>query len=361
MQNLNNINIMGEKENDSLVDDNFLFISYSHKNADIIAPILKALEEKGVNFWFDKDLEVGKRWNDSVKIKISDQRCAGSILFVSEEWASSDACAEEYDYIKNHHIGYIYPILIGDLNSPVIKRGLLDFFNIDDKVLLSSGDDESINQLVRTLEKADIKVINNFAAITGKLLDRKLAYRDGNSICFNFGDYPQNKRNDEIDRYYTEKVFTDDFEERKFMFAKGKDIVFEFEPIKWRIISCDKDEIRLISRYNLLDSTGSIADLSAKIEEFKLNAFENVDKEFSLDVIDFDFISKNLKVLKKEPLEDSSFVKNCNNHQNSVFFIKKNEKIEIVDNEFNVINSIGVSLNDFHGSPILVLTIKTIF
>lgn len=361
MQNLNNIRIMGEKENDSLIDDNFLFVSYSHKNAEIIASILKSLEEKGVNFWFDKDLEVGKRWNESVKEKISNPKCVGSILFVSDEWASSDACAEEYEYIKNHHIGYIYPILIGDLNSPVIKKGLLDFFDIDDKVLLSSQNDESLNQLVRTLEKANIKVINNFAAITGKLLERKIAYRDGNSICLNFGEYPQNKRNDEIDRYYTEKVFTDDFEENKFMFAKGKDVIFEFEPIKWRIISCDKEEIKLISKFNLFDSTGSLNHISARMEELKLIAFANIDKEFSLDIIDFDLVLKNLKVLQKEYIEDSSYVKNCNNHQNSVFFIKKNEKIELVDNRFNIINSNGVLLNDFHGSPILVLTLKTIF
>ena len=49
---------------------NYLFVSYSHNDKDVVYKILHGLYDKGVNFWYDVELSVGDFWNEKVKEKL---------------------------------------------------------------------------------------------------------------------------------------------------------------------------------------------------------------------------------------------------------------------------------------------------
>lgn len=62
----------------------YVFISYSHKDFQKVYADLADLYESGVPFWYDSGLPAGKNWDDVVREKMTDPRCAGIVFYLSE-------------------------------------------------------------------------------------------------------------------------------------------------------------------------------------------------------------------------------------------------------------------------------------
>ncbi len=82
-------------------DDNYVFISYSHENRDLVYKDLNILQSKGLRFWYDEGLVAGNYWDEVVKNKISDPRCRRVIFYVSEEFFLSESLETEVDFVVN--------------------------------------------------------------------------------------------------------------------------------------------------------------------------------------------------------------------------------------------------------------------
>lgn len=65
-------------------DSRYLFISYSHKDYKLVYKDLAHLYEGNVPFWYDEGLPAGKNWDDVVRERMTDPRCAGIIFYLSE-------------------------------------------------------------------------------------------------------------------------------------------------------------------------------------------------------------------------------------------------------------------------------------
>ena len=68
--------------NDEKAD--YAFISYSHKDKDIVYDDLWALHEKGFSFWYDDRITAGNVWNETVDKVVNSPFCKLAIFFVSE-------------------------------------------------------------------------------------------------------------------------------------------------------------------------------------------------------------------------------------------------------------------------------------
>lgn len=69
---------------DLLKNKQYLFISYSHNDQEsTVYPILKDAFDSDVNFWYDKELNVGDNWFDEVSDVIQSRRCVGAVIFLS--------------------------------------------------------------------------------------------------------------------------------------------------------------------------------------------------------------------------------------------------------------------------------------
>lgn len=87
------------------------FVSYSHKDADTVKPIINSLKRRGVNIWYDAGIDPGAEWQDVLGKKI--MASAGVIPFLSRNFIESRQCKKELDFADT--LGTpLYPIYIED-------------------------------------------------------------------------------------------------------------------------------------------------------------------------------------------------------------------------------------------------------
>ncbi len=76
-------------------DQNYIFISYSHRDYKQVFSDLALMYSKGVRFWYDYDLVAGKKWNKEAFQKIRDAHCSGVIFYLSENLFLSQSVIQE--------------------------------------------------------------------------------------------------------------------------------------------------------------------------------------------------------------------------------------------------------------------------
>ena len=64
-------------------NQNYLFVSYSHKDYKEVYADLAHLYTRGVRFWYDKGLTVGRDWEIEVREHIHDPNCCGIVFYIS--------------------------------------------------------------------------------------------------------------------------------------------------------------------------------------------------------------------------------------------------------------------------------------
>lgn len=72
--------------------DPYIFVSYAHKNADIVHPFISVLQEK-YNVWFDEGIHFGREWDDEIMTKI--ENCNLFLFIVTKESLVSPNCKDE--------------------------------------------------------------------------------------------------------------------------------------------------------------------------------------------------------------------------------------------------------------------------
>ena len=80
--------------------DMYFFISYSHKDYKKVYKDIFALQQQGVNIWYDGGMPVGKNWQEVAEEFILPYKCAGVIFYVSENSLMSDAIHKEMEFAK---------------------------------------------------------------------------------------------------------------------------------------------------------------------------------------------------------------------------------------------------------------------
>ncbi len=77
--------------------DDYLFISYAHKNGDRVLSVLNELEKRKIRFWYDAGIEAGSNWVRSVASHLKNANAV--VLFLSRDFLfHSQNCARELNY-----------------------------------------------------------------------------------------------------------------------------------------------------------------------------------------------------------------------------------------------------------------------
>ena len=74
----------------------FVFVSYAHKDTDIVLPVIRGLHDRGVRVWYDGGLEVGTEWPDFIAEHLEASSCV--IAFVSRNFGDSHNCRREINF-----------------------------------------------------------------------------------------------------------------------------------------------------------------------------------------------------------------------------------------------------------------------
>ncbi len=77
-------------------DEPYIFVSYAHKDSDVVMPILEALDESGYRVWYDAGIEAGTEWPDYIAEHI--ENSTAMIIFLSKNSIDSSNCRQEINY-----------------------------------------------------------------------------------------------------------------------------------------------------------------------------------------------------------------------------------------------------------------------
>lgn len=179
----------------------YIFVSYAHKDFDIVSKFIELLQEK-YNVWFDEGIKYGNEWENEIINKL--EKCSLFLFLITNNSLESINCRDEIFYARENKLNFINIIFEKDLVLPKdfnfrygrYQQCLIYKFNnyeecIDDLyakqpewfgiVKKDNNDVNSSNKIEETL------VINQ--------LDVKTYKRIGDKIYF--GTYPQTRVEDE--------------------------------------------------------------------------------------------------------------------------------------------------------------------
>ncbi|MBP3436335.1 MAG: toll/interleukin-1 receptor domain-containing protein [Clostridia bacterium] len=76
--------------------DKYIFVSYAHKDAETVMPILETLSEKGFRIWYDAGIEAGTEWPEYIAERL--MSCSVVLVFMSTSSAASANCRKEINF-----------------------------------------------------------------------------------------------------------------------------------------------------------------------------------------------------------------------------------------------------------------------
>jgi len=78
-----------------IIKSKYIFVSYSHRDADAVREDMTALMARGVRVWYDEHMRIGEKWSDIAEKRINDENCVGVLFYNSPNSFISSAVQEE--------------------------------------------------------------------------------------------------------------------------------------------------------------------------------------------------------------------------------------------------------------------------
>ena len=201
-------------------EENYIFISYSHKDKDYVYEDLWGIHSKGFKFWYDDGICAGDVWNETVEGIINNPNCKLVIFFLSENMISSSAIRKEMELVKKYNKSFFSVNIFNEDISDILGRALskkviklsdmsiyMDFFNEDiiyvQRVEKNYLDNIAKQCMNRGLE-ATVEIIN-VKKNTKKILVVCKNSSFSNSIINGIYDYFSKKENVIVDKKLIDK------------------------------------------------------------------------------------------------------------------------------------------------------------
>ena len=140
--------------------DNYIFISYAHKDKNKAFKFIEKLQEK-YNVWYDEGIHFGKEWDLEIQEKLKE--CRVFMFLISPNSISSDNCLDEINYARIKNKPFVNVLLedtklADDFN---LRFGRFQMLKLYEKSLDSSLEvlEESIIELKDTYKKELLDVV----------------------------------------------------------------------------------------------------------------------------------------------------------------------------------------------------------
>ena len=255
-------------------EDHYVFISYSHKDSDVVYSDLNKLYELGIKFWYDKGLDAGSEvWYSQIEKRVHDPRCVAVIFYLSPYVFVSESIEKEIRLLKNSN-GEQKSYLSVNIGNKNITELFDDTINLPQEekskrnskrtMLISETFDDDYPYIGRSADPEDLSHIDelflklkkfNITSEQDECNNELVGYEflnytvNSNGVrTVSFGLYPQKEIKmfsiwkkdlvDAGDNYYERK-------EAKYKFLNDK--YFQVEPIMWRVLKYESKKLLLLS------------------------------------------------------------------------------------------------------------------
>lgn len=141
----------------------FVFISYAHKDAGRVYPIIERLQRLGIRVWYDEGLEPGSHWDDMIARNLMD--CAYVVCFITKNFLESENCLNEIHMAAEEQKGPLITYLERVDLPPAMK------LQYGRRHALSYPQYESLDAFVENI--ADSEILKRCRSTSGKPDKRK--------------------------------------------------------------------------------------------------------------------------------------------------------------------------------------------
>ena len=80
-------------------DENYIFISYAHKDIKDVRSLIEQLQDNGFNVWYDEGIDPGTEWDENIASHIKD--CSYFIAYMTNNYLESQNCRDEINYARD--------------------------------------------------------------------------------------------------------------------------------------------------------------------------------------------------------------------------------------------------------------------
>lgn len=96
----------------------YIFLSYSHRDAEPAAEIIRGMNADGFHIWYDEGLVPGKEWDENIARAIV--KCSYFIALMSRNYLASANCRDELNFARDKKL----PILLLYLEDVELPAGM---------------------------------------------------------------------------------------------------------------------------------------------------------------------------------------------------------------------------------------------
>ncbi len=90
----------------------YIFISYAHRDANLVWPVVQQLQNDGYRVWYDEGIDPGTEWDENIAAHV--EGCDCFIAFLSRNYLASENCKDELSYSrdlgKKQILVYLQPV-----------------------------------------------------------------------------------------------------------------------------------------------------------------------------------------------------------------------------------------------------------
>ena len=85
-------------------DGEYIFVSYAHKDRDLVYPFIAALQKK-YNVWFDEGIRYGSEWTHEIVSRL--KKCSVFIFMITENSLVSENCKDELHHAREQKKNFL--------------------------------------------------------------------------------------------------------------------------------------------------------------------------------------------------------------------------------------------------------------
>ena len=109
-------------------NEDFIFISYSHRDTATVLPLLQRMKEEGYRFWYDEGIDPGSEWPESIATHLN--RCRVCLAFMSTTSLASQNCRREINFALSKNKEFLSVILEPVEMSPGMEMQISTYQSI---------------------------------------------------------------------------------------------------------------------------------------------------------------------------------------------------------------------------------------
>ena len=151
--------------------ENYIFVSYAHKDSDRVVPIIEALDDAGYRVWYDAGIEAGSEWPENVAEHLCNSKVV--LVFLSQNALNSQNCTREIHFA----VAERKEILVVYLQELNLTAGMRMQLGTSQAIFYNPS--SSLSEFIPSLKKATLlNTCQNTKPICKPIYNQRIAYRE---------------------------------------------------------------------------------------------------------------------------------------------------------------------------------------